>query len=380
MDLNTHADTLWLGSYTPDASGQGAGITALEVREDRTLAPLGTLAEDSPSFLAAHPRRQVVYAALEIAGAVQAYRRTARGRLSRLGGPVAAGKLVCHLAVTADGAALLASCYGDGRVLLYPLAEDGAIAGPAREVPASVDPHRSAALNETLPEEFGASALMDLSLGTLVAQHAPERPSRAHATAELPDGRIASTDLGHDAVRVWRRTRAGALALDHTVALPLGVGPRHLVTHPSGHVHVITEYSTEVFTLGRHGESWRLLAGIPAVADGIEEGDHPSELSRSASGAHLYASIRGSNRLSAIAVGGDGAQLRAIGDRDCGGENPRHHLVNGGLIHVANQDSHRVSTFRLEESGRVGAELSRLDVGSPSALLPAPPEPRGAEG
>ena len=57
------------------------------------------------------------------------------------------------------------------------------------------------------------------------------------------------------------------LTLDHEVVLPRGSGPRHMVVHPSGHLHVVTEYSCELFTLaatrsavdGR--ERWGLVAG-----------------------------------------------------------------------------------------------------------------------
>ena len=58
---------------------------------------------------------------------------------------------------------------------------------------------------------------------------------------------IEANALGFDLVRTWRPTASG-LAPDHDVVLPRGTGPRHLVLHPSGHLHVVTEYSGEVFS------------------------------------------------------------------------------------------------------------------------------------
>ncbi|UCR88411.1 lactonase family protein [Mycetocola spongiae] len=363
------ATRLWLGSYTADMDGVGEGISSLEVREDRSLRQVNSFEETSPSFLTAHPTLDVFYGALEGAGRVQAYH--ARARPSRFGPSVAAGDSVCHLAVTADGALLLAACYGDGAFLAFPLGPDGAILGPARPAVDSVDPHRSPFTAGELGGEFGESALIDLSLGSIVAEQAPPRASHAHASVELEDGRIASTDLGHDAVRIWRRTPTG-VALDHTVALPLGVGPRHLVTHQSGHLFVVTEYSTEIFTLGsaRDGR-WRVLNGVSAVSDGPEEGDYPSEISRDESGNRLYVSVRGSNRIATLEITGDGSTLRPLGDREAGGNWPRHHLLDGDMLHVANQLSNNIASFQLDARGLPSRLVGTIDAGSPTCLLVA---------
>ena len=78
------------------------------------------------------------------------------------------------------------------------------------------------------------------------------RPSRAHATARLADGRILTTDLGHDILRVWHVQAGTGLVLDQELPLGVGVGPRHLAVHPSGHVYVVTEYSIEVLVIGQN--------------------------------------------------------------------------------------------------------------------------------
>lgn len=370
-------ELLWLGSYTPRFGGSGDGITALSVGPDGTLRPVGTMLEESPSFLAAHPTLPVVYAALEGDGQVQAYRQSGPARLARLGGPVAAGADVCHLTVSRDGRFLYAACYGDGALLRYRLGDEGQITAAGILAPAATDPYRSpfaGGIVPASPGEMGEAAFIDLSLAGLVAEATPERPSHAHATVQLPDGRIAQTDLGFDLVRIFRVTDT-ALVPDHDVMLPLGTGPRHLVVHPSGLIHVVTEYSGEVFTL-RRGDDGRYLlhSGVRATADSLEDGDAPSEISQSASGDRLYVSVRGSNRVSTLAVTGDGSTLRPLADSDTGGDHPRHHLLVGGVLHVANQLSNAVTSLRLDARGVPGRVFSSLDAGSPTVLLAAHPE------
>jgi hypothetical protein len=114
----------WLGGYGADMGGEAAGIGELRAGEvidhlaGGPLAFAGTAAAaSSPSWLSAHPRLDVVYAALEGQGAVQAFRRTSERGFARLGDPVPAGDLVCHVAVDPDGTRLIASCWGDGRVV-----------------------------------------------------------------------------------------------------------------------------------------------------------------------------------------------------------------------------------------------------------------------
>ena len=79
----------WLGGYTADMDGVASGMgTLLAGASDEASAggPLGyageVVAADSPSWLTSHPRLDVVYAALEGRGAVQAFRRTGEASFS----------------------------------------------------------------------------------------------------------------------------------------------------------------------------------------------------------------------------------------------------------------------------------------------------------
>ncbi|MFS0894886.1 lactonase family protein [Microbacterium sp. 179-I 3D3 NHS] len=363
----------WLGGYGPamDGSAEGIGFLAGDAgREALTLSYRGAVAEaPSPSWLAQHPFLDVVYAALEGDAAVQAYARTGDAALIPIGERVAVGTSVCHLAVAPNGSSLVASCYGDGRVVRIGLDGAGRLA-PAR-------PDAAAALRAALFGDDDPDAAPATPPGDGVAAVDPhaaggERVSHAHAAVFLPDGRVATTDLGFDLVRIWRVPADQGLILDHEVVLPRGTGPRHLVLHPSGHLHVVTEYSCEVFTLGPSPDgTWSIVSSTVATPIAQVGVDFPAELARTRDGQFLYTALRGSNTIAALRVRGGGDALEPIALADSGVDWPRHHLVHEGKLLVAGQRSDTVTLLDLDE--RTGAPLGirhQAPVPTPTHFLP----------
>ncbi|WP_417563133.1 lactonase family protein [Microbacterium sp.] len=424
--MPSSCDTTWsdvrffTGGYTAEMDGAATGIGILHAgAADDVLAggPLGFVGDaaataGSPSWIAAHPTLDVLYAALEGDGTVQAFVQTGEVTFAPLGAPVAAGSLVCHVAVAPDGGSLIAACWGDGRVVRMTLDAAGRPSSPAL-APAAVDPYAE-------PDPFAgddASGGLDLSgavdLGSLAPRslseaarsateskraHADsesrfdslrslndrddavnnpdgetERVSRAHQTAFLPGGLIATTDMGFDLVRFWRRGPgpAGLRAVGQVV-LPRGSGPRHLRWHPSGHLYVVTELSLEVFALAADASgAWRIVAGTP-LGPGLLDGDAAAELAASRDGQFLYAGVRGSNTLAALRVRGDGSQLQAVAIVEAGVEWPRHHVVERDTLLVAGQLSNEVASLTLDDrTGVPGAVRHRTAVPSPTCLLRA---------
>ena len=402
---------LWLGGYTADMGGHASGIGTLlagsadDGSAGGALSFTGTaVSADSPSWLARHPDLDVVYASLEAAETVAAFVRTGESTFAVHGRPVDAGAAVCHVAVAPDGGSLIASCWGDGRVVRMALDAAGRPSAPALGAAAAdpfagpVDPFASAAQEFTSRD---TSMEIDLAAAARSLRAAagdefahlvpgydevgdppdpgeptvdavdPERVSRAHAALFLPDGRIATTDLGFDLVRIWRPTRTG-LRLDHEVVLPLGSGPRHMVLHPSGHLHVVTEFSCEVFTLGsgRDGR-WSLLGGV-AVSPPGTGGDTGAELARSRDGDFLYAGLRGSNTIATLRVRGSGERVEPVALADSGVDWPRHHIVVRDTLLVAGQRSDDVVSLTLDaRSGVPGGVRHRAEIPTPTCLLPA---------
>ncbi len=363
----------WLGGYGPgmDGSADGIGLLAGDAgREATTLAYRGVVAEaPSPSWLAQHPTLDVVYAALEGDSAVQAFVRTGDGALSPMGAPAAVGQYVCHVAVAADGSALVASCYGDGRVVRLGLDADGRIV-PAR--PDAAAELRAALFgDDTDPDAPAATPLGDGVAAVDPYGVGGDRVSHAHAAVFLSDGRIATTDLGFDLVRFWRQVGSG-LVLDHEVVLPLGTGPRHMVLHPSGHLHVVTEYSCEVFTLAEASDrTWSIVSSTLSSPIAQVGTDFPAELARSRDGHFLYTALRGSNTIAVLRVRGGGEALESVALADAGVDWPRHHLVHEGKLLVAGQRSDTITLLDLDE--RTGAPLGirhEAQVPTPTHFLP----------
>ena len=167
---------------------------------------------------------------------------------------------------------------------------------------------------------------------------------------------------------------AQGLRLDHELALPRDSGPRHLVQHPGGSVLVVTEYSIEVAVVQRSPESGTFsLAGmVPATTAGALPGDSAAEIALAADGRHAYVGVRGSNRIGVLEVDAGGSVVRPVADVASGGDWPRHHLVRNGRLHVAHERSGDVVTYLLDPAtGLPGEAVGRVDLASPTALVPA---------
>ena len=404
----------WVGGYGQDMAGDAEGIGFLAADAGpATLTYRGVAAPvASPSWLAQHPSLDIVYAGLEGAGAVQAFTRSGESSLQPLGPPLAAGDSVCHLAVSPDGRMLIASCYGDGRVVRFDIADHGRLvpaapdkaaalraalfgepdaapdardARDARYIPGADTPDVGPIRGErpasgvSAPDSSSASASASAgAVGAAASDPYPTpageepRASHAHAALFLPDGRIATTDLGFDLVRIWRPSGAG-LTLDHEVVLPRGTGPRHMVLHPSGHLHVVTEYSCEVFTLASARDGRWGLVSATTVSPIAQVGfDFPAELAMSRDGHTLYTALRGSNTVSALRVKNGGEALEPFALADSGVDWPRHHLVHEGVLLVAGQRSSTISAIDLDE--RTGAPRDvrhTTSAPAPTVILPA---------
>jgi 6-phosphogluconolactonase (cycloisomerase 2 family) len=401
----------WLGGYGADMDGAATGIGVLLAgAADDALAggPLGFAGDaapvaGSPSWLTQHPSLDVVYAALEGAGTVQAFRRTGEASFARLGSPVDAGEAVCHVAVAPDGASLVASCWGDGRVVRMTLDGAGRPSSPVI-APAAQDPYGSAegtaelgvrfdldlaaaarALREAAGEEYahlvpahdGEDASTD-SPADEGTDAATERPSHAHQAVFLPGRLIATTDMGLDLVRFWRQTATGLQPL-HEIVLPRGSGPRHTVFHPSGHLYVVTELSHEVFALApdpaadpHRAGSWRIVAAT-SLGAGVLPDDTAAELARSRDGDFLYAGVRGSDTISVLRVRGQGESLTPIALVEAGVHWPRHHVVVRDTILVAGQLADEVVSLGIDpRTGVPGRVRHRAAAPAPTCLLPVP--------
>lgn len=380
-----------LGGYDAASRGIGEGIGALTATEDGELTaePDAVAVAGSPSWLAWHPELPVLYATLEGSGALAAFDRAPSGALSLRGAPLPIGELPCHAAAAPDGSALLASCWGDGRLARVGLRADGGF-GTVTFAPAVLDPYAPASGETAAPSRSGADVAAREALRAVVGEEyasllgapddadapeaddvpTPERVSRAHEARFLPRSRAVTTDMGLDTLRFWDVFPEG-LRHRQSLALPKGSGPRHTVWHPSGHLYLLTELSRELFVLRPDADgTWRILSSTPVAPDGLDT-DTAAELALSADGRFVYAGLRGSDTIGVASVRGDGDRLAPAGLVESGVEKPRYHRVDGDRLLIAGQKSNDVVSRNLDpRTGIPGSVRGRATAASPSHILP----------
>ena len=325
---------IWVGGYTDDMNGSATGIGVLGVAADGSLKDhVLAAAADSPSFLASSG--DTVYAAGEGARIVSAY-RIAGNELHLLGLRDTAGELPCALAVLGDREALAVACYGDGTVDVHPIARDGSLGKTGQ-------------------------SLRGVGKVSRINQDGPH----AHAALQIDEHSVLTTDLGTDDVYI-HSLHGDLLTRTGSLRFPKGTGPRDLFLHPSGLIWMLAELSHELFVLTRDGDELTILASV--ALPGAEAGDHAAAIALSADGRFAYAALRGSDALAVLAVTDGGATLSPVGSVSSGGGWPRHLVMDGEYLRVANQLTNSVVTFTIGSDG-LPVKHSSLSVPSPTYLL-----------
>jgi 6-phosphogluconolactonase (cycloisomerase 2 family) len=341
--VSIHGEYVFLGCYTGESGGEGEGIALLR-RDLATgrLTRLGVAARTpSPSFLAQHPTRPVLYAVNELStGTVSAFSVGPDGSLDVLAVQETGGRHPCHLAVTADGRHLLAANYSSGSVSVHPLDADGA------------------------PGE--RTDLLDLDGSGPVA----DRQEGPHAHMVLPDPNgpeVLITDLGADRVRRCRLDPiAGRLTeLAPAVVAAPGTGPRHLRRAADGVLFLVGELAG-VLSWYRPAGGFQ-LAGTSAAST-VAGVNYPAEIAAGRDGRFLYVSNRGPDTVSVFTWDGEKATL--VAEVPTGGVWPRHLALIFDHLYVANERSHAVTTFRIDpDTGIPEPQGEPVVEFSPTCLL-----------
>lgn len=324
--------SLLVGGYGPDMGGSTTGIRSATATADGLV--LGEAPDcPSPSWLAVRGDRMV--ATLEGSSALAWFVRTGSGWRADGITPLGASS-PCHAAFLDDDTVAVAS-YGDGAIVVARHGDDAPL-----------------------------HTLDGTGSGPLPAQEGPH----AHHVHVLPDGRVLTLDLGADRLYVHERGGEDVLTRVASLALPAGTGPRDLHALASGQLVVLGEWSCEVLVLSPSGREFEIVQ-ILALPGATPGDDQAAALGLSRDGSYLYAGIRGADLIAVIAVEDDG--LRAVDSVPSGGNWPRHLLVDGELLHVANQHSDSIATFRLGADG-IPVALATVSTPSPTSIVQSTPE------
>lgn len=328
------------GGYTADMGGDAVGISVLSSRADGSLENLGVVAStESPSYLLV--TESTVFAAGEGAGSVSAFSRTGPTSLAETTVVSAGGAAPCHLALYGDS--LVVACYLDGNLT-------------------TLD-------RETLESR---GVLGSEGSGPRAEQDGPH----AHSSAQLPDGRIVSADLGADRIHVHSIVD-GRLVRESSLELPAGAGPRDIHVLSNGLILVLAEFGLEICVLDT-GTDGTLLITDRVPLPGAVAGDQAAAIAVTADEGFVYSGLRGSNRVAVLALtvsGTTGHPRRALfsnlGSVSAEGHWPRHLVVDGDILHVANQRSSSVASFRIGETGLPSLIADPTHVATPTVLARA---------
>ncbi|MFI6345550.1 lactonase family protein [Streptomyces sp. NPDC050560] len=322
------------------------------------LTPMGPVAEASSNWVAAHPRRPVLYVGGgEDGGYVRAFRVDRRtgatkplGEIATDGGGTGGGG-VSYLAVDGPSDTLLVANFEAGLATSLPLGRAGAPRAPLATV-------------------------YDTGSGPSPRQDGPH----PHQVVVAPGRRFALVpDFGADRVFAYRFDGAtGALSPSVPAgrggfATPPGSGPRRLVFAPHGRTaYLLTELTAQLRTLAWHPRTGTLTErqilsidspGFPGTRSG-------AELALSRDGRFVYVSSRGENTLVVYAVAPSTGLLTPVQRVPCGGTTPWGMALHPGgrWLLVANKASGTVNVFSVATgTGRL------TDTGASMAV----PDPDG---
>ena len=352
---------LIVGTYTerlPHVDGTADGILGCTY-EDGAVGPPRLLAPAvNPSWVTISPSGRNLYAVNETmefegqaSGGITAYRRDpATGALTALGSRSSAGQAPAHLALHGDGRLVLAANYESGSVAAFSVDERGGLrelVSRSQHSGSSVDPDRQAG-------------------------------PHAHMIGIDPvTGRVLVPDLGLDAVLSYDVGETGELAerpAERILARP-GAGPRHLAFHPDGrHVFLVNEIDSTLAALRREGTGFIQTDLVSTLPESCPEHGEAAAVRVGATGRYVYASNRGFDSIAMFRLDPASGTLTLEHVQPARGGQPRDfcQTPDGRYLLVANQDTHEIVSFAIDEDEPALRPVSATYVPSPVCLVFAP--------
>jgi 6-phosphogluconolactonase len=279
---------------------------------------------DQLATMAWHPSLPVIYGASGVGdGIVHAWDVSGEVAVTLAEDPTG-GVEPCHIVIDPDGRMLVVTNYQTGTLAVWPLSDDGSLAGERELIElsgSSIDPERQDA---THPHQaiFSGNTLYVVDLGADVV----------HAFAVAADG-------------------SGATALTPAADLPVpaGTGPRHLVVLPGGDVAVSGELESSVLAGRPNGAAteWRVTPSTTRTGPARTRTprNYPGDIEGSLDGRFVYLANRGYDTIGTFAIGAADPQF--ISEMDTSVQWPQHLLVDGDELVIAGWDSGLVVSMPL---------------------------------
>jgi 6-phosphogluconolactonase len=321
----------YVGCYTGGANARGISVFHYDtVTNAMTLVSI-VAPVSSPSFIVLDATKKFLYSGNESgAGSASAFSVNVNSGALRFLNSVGAGGQPAHIAIHPAGKHLLTANYTGGTVSVFAIQADGSL-GNAPQIIAHIG-------------ELGTNS---------GRQEAP------HPHMVLPDSTgkyVLVNDLGLDATIVYSfDSGVGRMAEVSRIAAPAGSGPRHLAWHPNGKiVYSINELSNTLNTYlwDGNGNLSPVQENLSTLPAGFRGNSGAGEVLVDAAGKFLYGSNRGNDNIVICSIDPGTFQLSVVGWVHTQGRTPRHFNFDptGNFIHVANQDSANIVTFKVDKT------------------------------
>jgi 6-phosphogluconolactonase len=354
------ADTVrvYIGTYTgkTDADSKGIYLSELDLDSGKLSEPKLAFETPNPTFLAAHPSKDVIYAAGEIgnfngekAGGVSAYAFDKKtGALTLLNAQSSKGGGPCHVSTDPDGKFAFAANYGGGSVVAYKIEADGKLApanGFVQHVGSSVNPSR-------------------------------QKEPHAHSiNTDRKGKRVFACDLGMDMVLIYKLDGDKLVSNEPSAAsTPPGGGPRHLSFTPNNKFAYVCNELTSSVTAFSHNEDTGELKQLQTITTLPQEtkGNSTAEIVVHPSGKFVYCSNRGHDSLAIYKIDEKTGLLTNVGYTPTGGKTPRNFNIDpsGKYLVTANQTTGDLFVFKInKDTGELTPTGSSIKVAKAGRVL-----------
>ncbi len=350
---------VYIGTYTGPTS-KGIYVSRLNLESGVLSAPELAAETPSPSFLAARPQGDFLYAVNEVdhfqgksSGSVSAFAINHQsGKLTLLNQQPSGGGGPAHLAVDRAGSAVLVANYGGGSIEVLPVDRDGRLKAATAFV-----------------QHTGSSVNPDR-----------QKEPHAHYINVDPSDRFAYVaDLGLDKILIYRFDPAkGTLAPNDPAFAQVkpGAGPRHLAMDAKGRfVYLINEMDCTITVFGRDAQQGGLkeIQTVSTLPQGqaVLPAYSTAEVLVHPSGKFLYGSNRGHDSIVVFAIDEQSGRLTYVQHQPTLGNIPRGFGIDptGAFLLAGNQKSDSVVVFRIDrQTGRLTATGTPVKVGAPVSI------------
>lgn len=352
---------VYVGTYT-DKDSKGIYAFRFDPKSGES-EPIGSAAvTQNPSFLAADPKNNFLYAVNEIdnfggghTGAVSTFAiDRATAKLTLLQQVASLGADPAHLSLDLTGRFLLVANYTGGNIATFPIKPDGTLGPRAAFV-----------------QHSGSSVNKERQAGP-----------HAHEIQVSHDNRfVLVADLGIDELLIYRfDAKTGSLTPNSPpfAKVNSGSGPRHFAIAPSGKfVYLVNEMSSTVtvFSFDPASGQLREQQTISTLPQDFKGENTTAEIETDAAGKFLYVSNRGDDSIAVFAIDLRDGKLSFVQRVPTGGKTPRHFILDpsGKWLFAENQDSDTINIFAADPaSGRLTPTSRTLKVPSPVCVVFVP--------